>query len=92
MVPQTAHRILLVRTSAIGDIVFASPLVGALRRAYPEAHIAWLVRPECRGLLEHHPDLDEVIEWPVRDWKALWQARRWGESLSWLCEACKVLS
>lgn len=72
------RRILLVRTSAIGDIVFASPLVAAFRRAYPRAHIAWLVQPEYRSLPEHHPDLDEVIVWPVREWRELWRRRRFG--------------
>lgn len=70
-------RILLVRLSAIGDIVFASPLIAAFRRAHPKAHIAWLAQPECRPLLEHHPDLDEVIVWPVGDWETLWRERRW---------------
>ena len=74
----TQPRILIVRLSAIGDIVFASPLVAALRRAHPQAHIAWLVQPECAPLLRHHPDLDEVIPWPHRDWQDLWQRRRWG--------------
>jgi heptosyltransferase-1 len=70
--------ILLVRLSAIGDIVFASPLIAAFRRAYPDAHMAWLAQPECRPLLEHHPDLDEVIEWPVNHWRSLWRSRRYG--------------
>jgi heptosyltransferase-1 len=69
-------RILLVRVSAIGDIVFASPLVAAFRRAYPSAHIAWLAQPECRSLLAHHPDLDEVIVWPVGEWRKLFGQRR----------------
>lgn len=72
------RRILLVRTSAIGDIIFASPLVAALRRAYPQAHIAWLVQPEYRSLLEHHPDLDEVIAWPIHEWRELWRRHRLG--------------
>jgi heptosyltransferase-1 len=70
--------ILLVRLSAIGDIVFASPLIAAFRRGYPHAHIAWLAQPECRSLLEHHPDLDEVIEWPRNHWRALWSSGRYG--------------
>lgn len=71
-------RILLVRVGAIGDIVFASPLVATFRRAYPNAHIAWLAKPECRSLLAHHPDLDEVIVWPVGEWGNLWRTRRFG--------------
>jgi heptosyltransferase-1 len=69
-------RILLVRLSAIGDIVFASPLAAAARRAWPEAYIAWLVQPECAALLRHHPDIDEVIEWPLSRLRAHWRERR----------------
>jgi heptosyltransferase-1 len=70
------RRVLLVRLSAIGDIVFASPLVAAFRRAYPDAHLAWLVEPSCAPLLRHHPDLDEVIEWPGPELRRLWRQRR----------------
>ncbi len=72
-------RILLIRLSAIGDIVFASPLIAALRRAYPQAHLAWLAQPECEPLLRYHPDLDQVILWPRGEWQALWRERRWRE-------------
>jgi heptosyltransferase-1 len=72
-------RILIVRVSAIGDIVFASPLIAALRHAHPRAYIAWLARPDCAPLLRHHPDLDEVIVWPSSDWASLWRERRWME-------------
>jgi heptosyltransferase-1 len=69
-------RILLVRLSAIGDIVFASPLISALRRACPDGHIAWLVQPECSALLDHHPDLDETIVCPMGHWRRLGRERR----------------
>lgn len=70
--------ILIVRLSAIGDIVFASPLIGALRSRYPRARIVWLVQPESKALLEHHPDLDEIIAWPRNAWQELFKAKRWG--------------
>jgi heptosyltransferase-1 len=72
-------RILLVRLSAIGDVVFASPLISALRRACPNAHIAWLVQPECTALLDHHPDLDETIVCPMGHWRRLWREGRYSE-------------
>ncbi len=75
-------KILIVRLSAIGDIVFASPLIAALRRAYPQAHIAWLVQPEYRSLLDRHPDLDEVIVCPLGHWRRLWGERRLRELMS----------
>ncbi|MBK1655750.1 glycosyltransferase family 9 protein [Allochromatium vinosum] len=71
--------ILVVRLSAIGDIVFASPLVAALRRRWPEARIVWLVQPECAALLDRHPDLDAVIVCPLRHWQRLWRERRYRE-------------
>jgi heptosyltransferase-1 len=71
--------ILVVRLSAIGDIVMASPLLGALRKRYPKAHIAWLVQAESRTLLEHQPDLDEVIVWPRADWRRMFKQRQWSD-------------
>ncbi|MGQ9832064.1 MAG: lipopolysaccharide heptosyltransferase II [Thermochromatium sp.] len=71
--------ILVVRLSAIGDIVFATPLVTALRRRWPQAHIAWLVQSECAPLLDRHPDLDAVIVCPLRHWQRLWRERRYRE-------------
>lgn len=73
--------ILFIRLSAIGDIVFASPLITALRRAHPQARIVWLVQAEYRALLDHHPDLDDVIACPLQHWRQLWRARRFGELL-----------
>lgn len=73
------HRILLVRTSAIGDIVFALPFVAALRKRYPSAHIAWLVEPGIAGLLAADRNIDELILWPKAEWKRLWTERRFGE-------------
>jgi heptosyltransferase-1 len=69
-------RILLVRTSAIGDVVFATPFAHALRRSVPEAYIAWLVEAGIEGLLQADPAIDEVIAWPKREWAVLWRERR----------------
>src|SRR4029453_6765328 len=40
---ESAQRILIVRLSALGDVVHVLPLLDALRRARPDAHIGWLV-------------------------------------------------
>ena len=73
------QRILIVRTSAIGDVVFASPFAAALRRSHPQAHIAWLVEPGIHELLAADANIDELILWPKGEWKQLWQQRRFGE-------------
>jgi heptosyltransferase-1 len=61
-------RILIVRTSAIGDVVFSSALPAAIRRSHPDAHIAWLVEPGIHELLLADPDIDEVIPFSKAEW------------------------
>ncbi len=68
--------ILIIRLSAIGDVVFASPLIKALRHHYPDARISWLVEPAAAPLLNNNPELDEVILWPKGEWKRLWAERK----------------
>lgn len=70
-------RILIIRLSAIGDIVMASALIPALRRRWPDAHIAWLAEPAGAELLGDNPRLDEVIIWPRGEWSELWRERRY---------------
>ncbi len=59
-------RILLVRLRPIGDVVFTTPLLGALRRQYPEAHISYVVEPDSAPVVEGNPHLDELIVIPRR--------------------------
>lgn len=63
--------ILIVRTSAMGDIVMATTLACALRRTWPTAKICWVVEPEWRTVLDDHPAVDEVIAWPGDEWRDL---------------------
>lgn len=72
-------RVLVVRMSAIGDIVMASALIPALRRTWPEARLAWLTEPAGAALLRHNPRLDEVLVWPRGEWLQLRRERRYGE-------------
>ncbi len=65
------RRILIVRLSAIGDIIMASGLIPALRSLYPEARIAWLAEEAQAGLLRHNPRLDHVHSLPRQRWRAL---------------------
>ncbi|MBN2813690.1 MAG: glycosyltransferase family 9 protein [Bacteroidales bacterium] len=60
--PLTAIRkILVVRLSSIGDIILTTPLLRSLRKAYPQAHITFLIKKQFRELLEHSPYIDELV-------------------------------
>ena len=66
-VPKGA-RILLVRTSSLGDVVHALPVLTALRRHLPHATLGWVVEEPFAPLLAGHPDLDEVLVVRLRRW------------------------
>lgn len=53
--------ILIVKLSAIGDVIHALPVSYALRQKYPTAHITWVVEPTAYEIVKHNPCVDEVI-------------------------------
>ena len=53
--------ILIVKLSAIGDVIHTLPSLAALRRCYPQAHISWVVEEAAADLLADHPMLDRVL-------------------------------
>jgi lipopolysaccharide heptosyltransferase I len=64
-----ARRIALIKPSALGDVVHALPVLTALRRRFPQAHLTWVVGSAYAPLLRGHPDLDEVLPFERRaDW------------------------
>lgn len=64
-------RILIVRTSALGDVIHALPVLTALRRHLPEAKIGWVVEEGMAPVLSGHPDLDELLTVRLRQWRRL---------------------
>ncbi|MEA2605094.1 MAG: heptosyltransferase [Acidobacteriota bacterium] len=62
-------RVLIVRTSALGDVVHALPVLTALRRHLPQARIGWVVEEGMAPLLQGHPDLDELLVVRLRHWR-----------------------
>jgi len=63
--------ILLVKLSAIGDVVHTLPLLEVLRKHFPDARIDWLVEEEASPMIEGHQDVDRVIV----SSRKLWQKR-----------------
>jgi heptosyltransferase-1 len=61
-------RVLLVRTSSLGDVVHALPVLTALRRRLPRAKLGWVVEEPYAPVLAGHPDLDELIVVRLRQW------------------------
>jgi len=67
--------ILVIRLSAMGDIIHALPAVASLKKSFPETRLAWLVAPKWMPLLEGNPYVDDLIPFRrrgVRDLKDSW--------------------
>jgi len=61
--------ILLVKLSAIGDVVHTLPLLEVLRKNFPEARIDWLVEEEASPMIEGHKEIDHVIVSFRKSWQ-----------------------
>ena len=60
--------ILIVKLSAIGDVIHTLPSLAALRRLYPDAHITWVVEEAAADLVKNHPLLDAVLVSRRKKW------------------------
>ncbi|MDR1163836.1 MAG: lipopolysaccharide heptosyltransferase I [Candidatus Accumulibacter sp.] len=62
-------RILLIKTSSLGDVIHNLPVVSDLRRAFPDAEIDWCVEENFAELPRLHPAVADVIPVAVRRWR-----------------------
>jgi len=74
------QRILVLRLSAVGDVIRTLPAVKALKEHAPSSSISWIVEEPSQALIKSQPEVDEVILFPRRRWsqgiKSL--KRAWG--------------
>lgn len=73
-------RILLIKPSALGDVVHTLPVLVKLRARYPRAQIDWLITPENAEIVRYHPALSNVVLFARRDFSK--HGRRWRAFLS----------
>jgi heptosyltransferase I len=69
-------KILLIKLSAVGDVIHTIPVLNKLRRRYPNARLDWLVTPAIGELLRYHAGITNVIEFARDDWSAPWRPLR----------------
>ncbi|MFC1621608.1 lipopolysaccharide heptosyltransferase II [Candidatus Omnitrophota bacterium] len=60
-------RILIVNVNWLGDTLFATPFVRAVREHCPDCHIAILTHSRCKEMLESNPHIDEIIVYDEKD-------------------------
>jgi 3-deoxy-D-manno-octulosonic-acid transferase/heptosyltransferase-1 len=69
-------KILIVKLSAIGDVIHTLPALTALRRHSPHAQIDWLVESAAADLVQGHAALNRVLIWRRREFVTLLKAGR----------------
>ena len=74
--------ILIIKPSALGDIVHALPVLGSLRAGFPQAKLTWMVRKEFAPLLECVEGLDDVLLFD-RKGMSTWFYNRQGFKIFW---------
>jgi len=55
------RRICIIKPSSLGDVIHAFPVLHALRTRWPKARISWVINRSLRGLVEGHPEIDDLI-------------------------------
>ncbi len=63
-----SKKVLILRLSAIGDVLRTLPAVKALKEYYPSSSVTWIVEEPSKTLLESQPEIDEVILFPRKRW------------------------
>ena len=63
--------IMVVKLSAIGDVIHALPVSYALKETFPEARVTWVVEPPAYELLTDNPYIDEIILFEKKKFKSL---------------------
>jgi len=63
--PPNPKNILVIKLIAIGDLVVALPALRAIKKSFPESHLAILVTPRVKEVVEGCPYLDEIIYYDI---------------------------
>lgn len=69
------YRVLLVKTSSLGDVVHNLPAVTDIRGRMPDAVIDWVVEKSFAAIPEMHPGVRRVIPCELRRWRRSWLTR-----------------
>jgi heptosyltransferase-1 len=72
--PPAPRSVLIIKPSALGDVVTALPVLRALKRTHPSARASWLVSTRCAALIAHDSQLDEAVLFDRRRLGRAWRS------------------
>lgn len=86
---QAPEKVLIIKPSALGDVVTALPVLRALRRKFPQARLSWLISTNCASLMAGDADLDEIVPFQRRRLGRAWRSAGAAAALAGLLKALR---
>ena len=62
------QNILVIKLSAIGDVVHSLPFLEVLKDKFPSSVVDWVVEEDAAGIVQGHPYIDQLIVFPRKSW------------------------
>ncbi len=79
------RKILVIQLKRAGDVIVTTPIPSLLRARFPEVRIDFLVQKSFAPLLEHHPAIDQIQIYDLKNVRKTWQTIR-RESYDWVID------
>ncbi|MHB8067490.1 MAG: glycosyltransferase family 9 protein [Desulfobaccales bacterium] len=67
--PRKVQRVLLINSTALGDLLFSTPAIRALKETFPDWRLDLLVNPAYAAMVAHNPHLERLLPFPGRSWR-----------------------
>ncbi len=74
---RSPRTLVIINPFGIGDVLFSTPLVAAVRRAFPAARLVYLCNRRTEDILRHNPHINAMLVFEKDAYRALWRASRW---------------
>jgi lipopolysaccharide heptosyltransferase I len=86
------QKILVLRLSAVGDVIRTLPAVKALKERCPSSQITWVVEEPSKDFLESQPEVDEIVLFPRKRWtQGIRSPRAWWRTAKEMSQLVKEL-
>jgi heptosyltransferase I len=72
--PPEPQRVLIIKPSALGDVITALPVLRGLKRTFPHCRVSWLINNNCQSLISHDSDLDEIVSFDRKTMGTAWRS------------------
>lgn len=69
-------KILIINPFGIGDVLFSTPLIKAIKKRYPSVSITYICNKRAVGILMGNPDISQIRIFEKDDYRKLWQESR----------------